>query len=109
MAEMKTFVLWAPTQSDPEVLERRLVVREAHLKNIGRLAAQGILKLGGPIFDPESGDPNGSVLVLEAESLAAVRAIVEEDPYWKGGVWNKEKVEIKTTDLTIVGAMQAKA
>jgi hypothetical protein len=91
-------------------------------------------ELGGPIFDPESGDSNGSVLVLEAESVVAVRAILEEDPYWKGEVvrvvltahkdpvylqccfalllvtqWNKEKIEIKRTDLTIVGAMQPKA
>ena len=43
-------------------------------------------EFGGPTFDPESGEQNGGVLVLEAESVVAVRAIIEEDPYWKGGV-----------------------
>ena len=43
-------------------------------------------EFGGPTFDPESGEQNGGVLFLEAESVVAVRAIIEEDPYWKGGV-----------------------
>ena len=43
MAEKKTFVVWAPTQSDPGVFERRIAVREEHLKHLGRITAQGIL------------------------------------------------------------------
>ena len=84
------------------------------------------------MFDTTSGDPNGSLLVLEAESLEAVREIVHNDPYWTGDVvrvvisplqmcarlmvffcpclqWSKEKVEIKVVSLTVVGGQQAKA
>ena len=86
------------------------------------------------MFDTTSGDPNGSLLVLEAESLEAVLEIVHNDPYWTGDVvrvvistfqmcvrlmvfflfcsrlqWSKEKVEIKVVSLTVVGGQQAKA
>ena len=36
------------------------------------------------MFDTESGDPSGTLLVLEAESLEAVREIVHNDPFWTG-------------------------
>ena len=38
------------------------------------------------MFDTESGDPSGTLLVLEAESLEAVREILQNDPYWAGDV-----------------------
>ncbi|KAN0139636.1 hypothetical protein V8E53_002298 [Lactarius tabidus] len=109
MATRQTYVVWAPADTKPEVLERRTAVLRDHLKNIARLAKEGTLKLGGPMAEPVSGDSSGSLLVLEAESLEAVREIVQNDPFWTGDVWNKEKVEIKTVSLTIVGARQGKA
>jgi uncharacterized protein YciI len=36
--------------------------------------------------EPISGDSSGSLLVLEAESLAAVREIVRNDPFWTNNV-----------------------
>jgi uncharacterized protein YciI len=36
--------------------------------------------------EPVSGDSSGSLLVLEAESLEAVREIVQNDPFWTGDV-----------------------
>lgn len=36
--------------------------------------------------DPISDDSSGSLLVLEAESLEAVREIVRNDPFWTGNV-----------------------
>ncbi|KAN0139640.1 hypothetical protein V8E53_002302 [Lactarius tabidus] len=110
MATKQTYVVWAPP-ADPkaDVVDRRTKARPDHLKNIERLTSEGILKLAGPMTDPGSGDPGGSLLVLEAESLEAVREIVQNDPYWTGNYWDKEKVEIKTVQLTIVGAEKAKA
>ena len=43
-------------------------------------------ELGGPMADPISDDSSGSLLVLEAESLEAVREIVRNDPFWTGNV-----------------------
>jgi len=109
MATKQTYVVWAPADPKPEVLERRTAVRPEHLKNVARLASEGTLKLGGPMTDAVSGDASGSLLVLEAESLEAAREIVKNDPYWTGDVWNKEKIDIKVVSLTIVGAEHAKA
>ena len=38
------------------------------------------------MFDTESGDPSGTLFVLEAECLEAARVIVQNDPYWTGDV-----------------------
>jgi len=103
MATKQTYVVWAPADPKPDVLERRTAVRPDHLKHLAQLSSTGTLKLGGPMADPISGDSSGSLLVLEAESLETVREIVHNDPYWTGDVWNKEKVEIKIVSLTIVG------
>jgi len=46
--------------------------------------------------DPTSDKMNGSLLVVEAESAAAVRAIIEKDVYWASNVWDKEKLEIRS-------------
>jgi uncharacterized protein YciI len=153
MATKQTYVVWAPADhTNLEVLDHRAKSRPDHLKNIERLAKEGTLsvsflsfcgtttysipttELGGPMFDTESGNPGGSLIVVEAESLEAVHEIIHNDPYWTGnyvrvispsltavidecaayGVfllalqWNKEKVEIKTVQLTIVGAEKAK-
>jgi len=36
--------------------------------------------------DPASDKMNGSLLIVEAESAAAVRAVIEEDIYWTASV-----------------------
>ena len=38
------------------------------------------------MFDTESGYPSGTLLVLEAESLEAVRELIQKDPYWTDDV-----------------------
>jgi hypothetical protein len=43
MATRQTYVVWAPADTKPEVLERRTAVLRDHLKNIGRLAKEGTL------------------------------------------------------------------
>lgn len=50
-----------------------------------------LLELGGALIDPAThGSPNqkmiGSWIVYEAESIEAVRKLVEEDVYWTGNV-----------------------
>jgi uncharacterized protein len=49
------------------------------------------LEAGGPLIAPETLEAEkqkfiGSVLLVQAESLDAVRKIVEEDVYWTSGV-----------------------
>jgi hypothetical protein len=43
-------------------------------------------ELGAPMSDPISDKLNGSLLIVEAESAAAVRAVIEKDIYWTSDV-----------------------
>lgn len=71
--------------------ELRGTVRERHLAHMKPLADAGRLRFAGPLRD-DQGRPCGSVIVLEAESLAAARRHAEADPYATEGVF--ESVEV---------------
>ncbi len=75
----------------PRGLELRKSVRERHLAELEKLEAQNRILFAGPLRD-ESGSPCGSVVVIEAESLAAARAISDADPYVVEGVF--ERVDV---------------
>lgn len=72
----------------PGLLETRLATRPTHLDY---LKDAPNLKLAGPLLDDE-GNPNGSILILEADDKAAVRTWADNDPYTLAGVF--ESVEI---------------
>jgi len=69
----------------PDSLQLRLDTRPAHLEHLRGLG--DALKLGGPMLDEESGDPNGSFVVVEAASEQEARAIAERDPFNKVGIF----------------------
>ena len=70
----------------PEGAELRKTVRERHLAHIGTLDAAGRIRFAGPLRDA-AGEPCGSLIVFEAEDLAAARAVAEQDPYTAEGVF----------------------
>ena len=72
----------------PDSKEKRPVHRPAHLAHLAPLAQVGKVPLAGPFTDG-----SGSLVVLEAESLAAAWAIVARDPYVVNGIFNH--VEVK--------------
>ncbi len=72
----------------PDAREKRPGVRPAHLAHLDPLARAGRVKLAGPFLDR-----TGSLIVLEAGSLAEVWTIVGRDPYVIEGVFNR--VEVK--------------
>lgn len=80
------FLVIAKDGTDPDAPERRRRVREAHLEGARVLAADGTLQLGGALLD-DAGGMIGSALIVEAEDVAAVRALLEADVYHRGGVW----------------------
>jgi uncharacterized protein YciI len=79
----------------PDSLELRMATREAHFAYIR--SHPGVLKLGGPFLD-EKGDMAGSLIIFEAEDLAAAQAFNREDPYTKAGLF--ERVEIRPFRVT---------
>jgi len=86
------FAVWASDCAD--VLAERLRVREAHR---ARLRARNDVSvrvvLAGPTLDDASGAMNGTLLIVEAGSIGAVRAFVDSDPYSMAGVY--DRVEIR--------------
>ena len=63
-------------------------MRPAHLEHLAPLARAGRVKLAGKLLDR-----TGSLIVLEADSLADAWEIVARDPYVTEGIFNH--VEVK--------------
>lgn len=79
-------------------LEKRLSVRELHLKRLNELKQQDRLVVAGPfpaIDNENPGDAGftGSLVVAEFESLADAKAWADEDPYIKAGVYDHSIVK----------------
>lgn len=107
---MHKFIVYAPDKTDEGCFQRRLSVRPKHLENSAKLHEAGelsvcsvlsrlvqttslmiILEIGGAMLTPESitGSEKkmvGSVLILEANSLADVTKRITEDIYYTAGV-----------------------
>jgi uncharacterized protein len=76
----------------PGHLNVRMDTRPAHVDHLNALNAAGTLKFAGPFLD-DDGKPNGSLVVVEAEDMAAARTIAEADPYYLAGLFSS--VEVK--------------
>jgi uncharacterized protein len=66
----------------------RAEIRERHRRYLR--APDGhdvVVRLGGPTLEEASGDMNGTLLVVEAASIDAVRAFVADDPYSRAGLF----------------------
>ena len=72
----------------PDGPSKRPDVRPRHLAHLEPLSKAGRVKLAGPFLDK-----TGSLIVIEAASLAEVWGLVAQDPYVTEGVFNR--VEVK--------------
>lgn len=80
----------------PDSLALRAATREAHLAYLR--ADPAVVRLGGPFLD-EAGQPTGSMLLIEAEDLAAAQAFAAADPYAQAGLF--ASVEVKPWRMVI--------
>jgi len=80
----------------PDALSVRMAAREDHLAYARARIA--MLKLGGPLLNDE-GQMAGSLMILEADDLAAAQAFNAEDPYTLAGLW--ARVDIKPFKVTL--------
>ncbi|MDM9621422.1 YciI-like protein [Rhizobium sp. S96] len=76
----------------PGHLNVRMDTRPAHVEHLNALNAAGTLKMAGPFLDSD-GKPSGSLVIVEAETIEAARAIADSDPYAKAGLF--ESVEVQ--------------
>jgi uncharacterized protein len=65
-----------------DYLERRGAHRTAHLERIIELRRRGFVIGGGPSPDGKTAD-----IVYRVQQEADMARLIEEDPYWTGGVW----------------------
>jgi len=91
------FVVFGYDGKDEDALNRRLAVREEHLKNAQKMFNEKKLLFASALLD-ENGKMNGSVMFFEFPS----QKVLEEEwlntePYNTGKVW--EKVIIKSAKI----------
>jgi uncharacterized protein YciI len=70
--------------------DRRLAVRPLHLQHLEGLGQQ--LRLAGALLDA-TGAPEGSLVVIEAETLTAAEAIFNADPFVIEGIFGSFEVK----------------
>jgi uncharacterized protein YciI len=68
----------------PGSLGLRLSVRPDHLQYLESLGAA--LKAAGP-FTNDDGQPSGTLAIIEAADRAAAKAVADNDPYAKAGLF----------------------
>lgn len=82
----------------PGHLNVRMETRPAHLEHLERLNAEGTLAMAGPFLDAE-GKPNGSLVIVKAETAEEARKLADADPYAKAGLF--ESVEVRPYNWVI--------
>ena len=89
-------MLYAVWASDaPGMGDERRRVREAHRARLRSPAPHAVQVLqAGATLDAEADVMNGTLLVVQADDIAAVRAFVDGDPYAAAGVY--ASVEIRS-------------
>ena len=95
---MPQFLVIVYDGTDAEAPARRQATRPAHLDGLKDNVASGRLVFGGPIFD-DAQKPTGSFLLVECADRAELDAMVANDPYTKGIVW--QRVEVKPVRLVV--------
>lgn len=74
-----------------DALPIRLATREAHVAWLKSLGSR--VRIAGPFLDESGETMQGSIVVIEAEDLAAAKATFAEDPYAAAGLF--ASVEIR--------------
>lgn len=77
----------------PDILQRRVPHRQAHLRHAWRAQADGLLILAGAYADPV----DGAAFVFKADSASIVEDFVRADPYVQAGLVERWTVRAWTT------------
>jgi uncharacterized protein YciI len=73
-------------QDKPGALQVRMDTRPPHVEWLNGLNEAGKLAFAGPFLDTE-GKPNGSLVVVHAETIEDAKSLAAEDPYGKAGLF----------------------
>jgi uncharacterized protein YciI len=78
-------------------LQTRLATREEHIAYLKSLG--DTVKIAGPFVQSGPDDPNGSLVIVEADDMAAAEELAANDPYAKAGLF--QSVEIRPWIWTV--------
>ena len=93
---MPLFVIHAVDR--PDRLQTRLDAYPAHRAYLGEAEARGVrIMASGPLMTDDGATPVGSLFLIEAETIDAVRAFNAADPFAAAGLWGT--VEMRRFDL----------
>lgn len=81
------FILLGYDGRDAQALERRMNARDAHIAYSNELKAQGTLLFAAAMLDSE-GRMAGSTCIYQVRDRAHLEAILEQEPYVLGNVWD---------------------
>jgi uncharacterized protein YciI len=76
----------------PDYLERRVPLREEHLRLLREAHARGEVPLAGAHDDPTDGTYDGAVIVFKTNDRAVIQRFVDADPYVKNGLVTRSRV-----------------
>jgi len=79
------FVLFCEDKPDAEAL--RLETREAHLAYVA--TQRDMISLAGPMLSDDGEHMLGSMFIIEADSIDAVRSLNAGDPYTRAGLFGR--------------------
>ncbi|MBK7104838.1 MAG: hypothetical protein IPH62_06110 [Ignavibacteriae bacterium] len=83
------FVVFAHDYKDEKALERRLAVREEHLKFAAQMFENGTWLFASALLD-ENGNMNGSVIFCDYENEEVLRKNwLDKEVYVTGKVWDE--------------------
>lgn len=74
----------------PGTAQQRIATRPLHMEHLASLGDR--LVLAGALLD-DAGVPEGSLMVLEAESLQAATAAFERDPFVAEGIFASYEIK----------------
>ena len=84
-------MLYAMIAKDkPGSMEQRLATRPVHLDHLTGLGQR--LRLAGALLD-DNGQPEGSLMVVEAESIEDATALFMADPFISAGVFASYEIK----------------
>ena len=80
--------------------ELRAILRPQHRRHLREPGDHPVrVLLGGPTLSDDESAMNGTVLVIEAGSLAVVQAFVADDPYMRAEMFSR--IEVRPWDWSL--------
>lgn len=86
------FLIIGKDADDENAVARRMAARDAHIAYSDEAVKRGEQIIGAATLNAQTGEMNGSVMIVEFENIDKVKEWLDEEAYITGDVW--EKIEI---------------